>query len=144
MEDAVILYTAESKAASGDFVALLLKDKHLELVINTGARLHPLVVRSLNEIPLNQWTDVEVIRRFGEGILKVGNDPEQKAKAGGLARSLYIKTPLYVGGYDHQNVILNRDVNVTQGFNGCIRNVSLKYISVLLEIFYNYDFMSAI
>ncbi|XP_039962559.1 basement membrane-specific heparan sulfate proteoglycan core protein isoform X5 [Bactrocera tryoni] len=120
LHDAVLLYAAESKLPSGDFIAVLLRDKHVELIINTGARLNPVLVRSQNPLPVNKWTEIEISRRFGEGILRVGNEPEQRAKATKLARMLYIKTPLYVGGYDHENVKLNRDVNITQGFDGCI------------------------
>ncbi|XP_054087671.1 basement membrane-specific heparan sulfate proteoglycan core protein isoform X23 [Zeugodacus cucurbitae] len=120
LQDAILLYAAESKLPSGDFIAVLLRDKHVELIINTGARLNPVLVRSQNPLPVNKWTEIEVSRRFGEGILRVGNEPEQRAKATKLARMLYIKTPLYVGGYDHENVKLNRDVNITQGFDGCI------------------------
>ncbi|XP_067635534.1 basement membrane-specific heparan sulfate proteoglycan core protein isoform X4 [Eurosta solidaginis] len=120
LNDALLLYAAESKLAGGDFIAVLLHDKHVEFIINTGARLNPLLVRSQNPLPVNKWTEIEVSRRFGEGILRVGNEPEQRAKAAKLARMLYIKTPLYIGGYDHENIKLNRDVNVTQGFDGCI------------------------
>ncbi|XP_049312047.1 basement membrane-specific heparan sulfate proteoglycan core protein isoform X32 [Bactrocera dorsalis] len=120
LHDAILLYAAESKLPSGDFIAVLLRDKHVELIINTGARLNPVLVRSQNPLPVNKWTEIEISRRFGEGILRVGNEPEQRAKATKLARMLYIKTPLYVGGYDHENVKLNRDVNITQGFDGCI------------------------
>lgn len=83
-----------------------------------------MVIRSLNPLPLNKWTEIEINRRFGEGILRVGDEPEQKAKASGLARTLHIKTPLYIGGYDRQ-ITLNRDVNVSRGFDGCISNVSV-------------------
>ncbi|XP_058974693.1 basement membrane-specific heparan sulfate proteoglycan core protein-like [Musca domestica] len=123
LEDAVLLYAAESRLPSGDYVAVVLRNKHVELIINTGARLKPVVVRSLHPLPANKWTEIEIARRFGEGILRVGTDPEQKAKAAGAARTLYIKTPMYVGGFDHEKITLNRDVNITQGFDGCISNL---------------------
>ncbi|KAL9883895.1 terribly reduced optic lobes isoform 7-T9 [Glossina fuscipes fuscipes] len=123
LDDAVLLYTAESEMPSGDYVAVVLRNKHVELIINTGARLKPVVVRSTNPLPLNQWTEIEIARRFGEGILRVGSEPEQKAKATGAARTLYIRTPLYIGGYDNEKITLNYDVNVTQGFDGCISNL---------------------
>lgn len=126
LEDAILFYAAESKLPSGDFVAVVLHNKHVELIINTGARLKPVVVRSVNPLVVNKWTEIEISRRFGEGILRVGEEPEQKAKASGLARTLYIKTPMYIGGYDHENIKLNRDVNITNGFDGCISSVSIK------------------
>ncbi|XP_073829721.1 terribly reduced optic lobes isoform X13 [Musca autumnalis] len=123
LEDAVLLYAAESRLPSGDYAAVVLRNKHVELIINTGARLKPVVVRSLHPLPANKWTEIEIARRFGEGILRVGTDPEQKAKAAGAARTLYIKTPMYIGGFDHEKITLNRDVNITQGFDGCISNL---------------------
>ncbi|XP_037811627.1 basement membrane-specific heparan sulfate proteoglycan core protein-like isoform X4 [Lucilia sericata] len=136
LEDAVLLYAAESKLPSGDFVAVVLRNKHVELIINTGARLKPVVVRSMNPLPVNKWTEIEIARRFGEGILRVGGEPEQKAKAAGAARTLYIKTPMYIGGYDHEKITLNRDVNVTHGFDGCVSNLyeGLREINLIADI----------
>lgn len=37
-QDSVILYVAESDHASGDFAAVVIKDKHYEFRFNTGAR----------------------------------------------------------------------------------------------------------
>ncbi|XP_055844274.1 basement membrane-specific heparan sulfate proteoglycan core protein isoform X29 [Episyrphus balteatus] len=135
LDDALLLYIAESKLVSGDFIAVVLHDKHVELRINTAARLRPVIIRSLNPLPLNKWTEIEISRRFGEGILRVGDEPEQKAKASGLARTLHIKTPLYIGGYDHQ-ITLNRDVNITRGFVGCVSNLyeSNRKINLIAEI----------
>ncbi|XP_065366162.1 basement membrane-specific heparan sulfate proteoglycan core protein isoform X5 [Calliphora vicina] len=136
LEDAVLLYAAESKLPSGDFVAVVLRNKHVELIINTGARLKPVVVRSLNPLPVNKWTEIEIARRFGEGILRVGSEAEQKAKAAGAARTLYIKTAMYIGGYDHEKITLNRDVNVTYGFDGCVSNLyeGLRPINLIADI----------
>ncbi|XP_075155739.1 terribly reduced optic lobes isoform X4 [Haematobia irritans] len=136
LEDAVLLYAAESRLPSGDYVAVVLRNKHVELIINTGARLKPVVVRSLHPLPANKWTEIEIARRFGEGILRVGSDPEQKAKASGAARTLYIKTPMYIGGYDHEKITLNRDVNITQGFDGCISSLyeGQKHLNLIADI----------
>lgn len=120
LQDAVLLYTAESELPSGDYIALVLRDGHVELLINTAARLKPVVVRSQQPLALHKWTRVELLRRQGESILRVGDEPEQRAKAAGVPRTLSLKTPLYIGGYDRTNVKINRDVNITEGFDGCI------------------------
>ncbi|XP_033169646.1 basement membrane-specific heparan sulfate proteoglycan core protein isoform X23 [Drosophila mauritiana] len=120
LADSVILYTAESTLPSGDYLALVLRGGHAELLINTAARLDPVVVRSAEPLPLNRWTRIEIRRRLGEGILRVGDGPERKAKAPGSDRILSLKTHLYVGGYDRSTVKVNRDVNITKGFDGCI------------------------
>ncbi|XP_062139242.1 basement membrane-specific heparan sulfate proteoglycan core protein isoform X21 [Drosophila sulfurigaster albostrigata] len=136
LQDAVLLYTAESKLPSGDYVALVLRDGHVELLINTAARLKPVVVRSLDPLPLHRWTRVELLRRQGESILKVGNAAPQHAKAAGAPRTLSLKTPLYVGGYDRATVKINRDVNITTGFDGCISRLydSKMPVNLLVDV----------
>ncbi|XP_051863567.1 basement membrane-specific heparan sulfate proteoglycan core protein isoform X15 [Drosophila albomicans] len=136
LQDAVLLYTAESKLPSGDYVALVLRDGHVELLINTAARLKPVVVRSLEPLPLHRWTRVELLRRQGESILKVGNAAPQHAKAAGAPRTLSLKTPLYVGGYDRATVKINRDVNITTGFDGCISRLydSKMPVNLLVDV----------
>ncbi|XP_070067065.1 basement membrane-specific heparan sulfate proteoglycan core protein isoform X29 [Drosophila virilis] len=136
LRDAVLLYAAESKLPSGDYVALVLRDGHVELIINTAARLKPVVVRSQKPLPLHRWTRVELLRRQGESILRVGDEPEQRAKAAGAPRTLSLKTPLYVGGYDRATVKINRDVNITDGFDGCISRLydSMRPVQLLTGI----------
>ncbi|XP_070074540.1 basement membrane-specific heparan sulfate proteoglycan core protein isoform X24 [Drosophila takahashii] len=136
LEDSVILYTAESTLPSGDYLALVLRGGHAELLINTAARLDPVVVRSAEPLPLNRWTRIEIRRRLGEGILKVGDGPERKAKAPGSDRILSLKTHLFVGGVDRSTVKINRDVNITKGFDGCISKLynSQKSVNLLGDI----------
>ncbi|XP_033239178.1 basement membrane-specific heparan sulfate proteoglycan core protein isoform X25 [Drosophila pseudoobscura] len=136
LRDSVLLYAAESKLPSGDYLALVLRDGHVELLINTAARLRPVVVRSAEPLPLHRWTRIEVLRRQGESILRVGEGQEQRAKASGTARTLSLKTPLYVGGYDRASVKINRDVNITDGFDGCISKLydSQRSIQLLADI----------
>ncbi|XP_016982302.1 basement membrane-specific heparan sulfate proteoglycan core protein isoform X20 [Drosophila rhopaloa] len=136
LEDSLILYTAESSLPSGDYLALVLRGGHVELMINTAARLDPVVVRSAEPLPLNRWTRIEIRRRLGEGILRVGDGPERKAKAPGSDRILSLKTPLFVGGYDRSTVKINRDVNITKGFDGCISRLynSQKAVQLLADI----------
>ncbi|KAH8286775.1 hypothetical protein KR018_007424, partial [Drosophila ironensis] len=136
LRDSVILYAAESRLPSGDYLALVLRGGHVELLINTAARLEPVVVRSAKPLPLHRWTRIELLRRLGESILKVGDEPERKAKAPGSARTLSLKTPLFVGGYDRATVKINRDVNITEGFDGCISRLydSTRSIKLLADI----------
>ncbi|KAH8235981.1 hypothetical protein KR032_011790, partial [Drosophila birchii] len=134
--DSVLLYAAESSLPSGDYLALVLRGGHVELLINTAARLEPVVVRSAEPLPLHRWTRIELLRRLGESILRVGDAPERKAKAPGSGRILSLKTPLFVGGYDRSTVKINRDVNITKGFDGCISRLydSQRSIALLADI----------
>lgn len=126
LNDSVILYIAESDTANGDFAALILKNRHLEFKFMTGARLLPVIIRSRNPINANKWTDVTIGRRLDDGFLQINNEPEVTGKLVGSIRPLYLKTHLYIGGYDKFKH-LNSAVDVKRGFDGCISGVSLFY-----------------
>ncbi|XP_037037177.1 basement membrane-specific heparan sulfate proteoglycan core protein isoform X11 [Bradysia coprophila] len=119
-ENGVVLYVAESERANGDFAAVLINDKHYEFRFNTGARLRPVIIRSAEPVVPNQWTEIIVGRRHGDGYLQVGDKPQVLGKTIGPAtRSMYLKTNLYIGGYD-KRLLLNKGIDVTRGFDGCI------------------------
>lgn len=123
-DDSVILYVAESDHASGDFAAVIIKDKHYEFRFNTGARIRPVIIRSDEEVEPNKWTSILVGRRHGEGFLRVGDAPQVSGKTSGPARAMYLKTHLYIGGYD-KRILLSKDVEISRGLDGCVSGVSL-------------------
>jgi Laminin G domain len=122
----VILYAAESDRGYGDFIAVVIKDKSVEFRYLVGGKLSPVIIRSKNPVKVSEWMHVSVGRsRAGLGYLQVDNEPQiNEAKTGGRAQTIYLKTNLYVGGYDKRSV-LNRGVGVTKGFQGCFTGVSL-------------------
>lgn len=126
-EDGVILYAAESDRAYGDFIAVVVKDKHIEFRYIVGGKVLPVIIRSKNPVKVDEWMDISVGRsRAGLGYLQVDNEPQiNELKSSGRAQVLYLKTHLFVGGYD-KRVVLNRGVGVTKGFRGCLAGVSLK------------------
>lgn len=125
LNNSVILYIAESDTVNGDFAALILKDGHIEFKFMTGARLMPITIRSRQPITSNKWTDVSFGRRLDEGYLQIGNEPEVTGKLAGSIRGLYLKTHLYIGGYD-KSIHFNPAVGVSNGFNGCISGVDTR------------------
>lgn len=125
--DGVILYAGESDRAYGDFIAVIVKDKHIEFRYIVGGKVLPVIIRSKNPVKVDEWMDVSVGRsRAGLGYLQVDNEPQiNELKAGGRAQTLYLKTNLYIGGYD-KRVVLNRGVGVAKGFEGCVAGVRMK------------------
>jgi hypothetical protein len=125
-EDGVILYAAESERAFGDFIAVVIKDKHIEFRYVVGGNIMPIIMRSQNPVKVGEWMDISFGRsRAGLGYLQVDNEAQvNEAKSGGKAVTLYLRTNLYVGGYD-KRIVLNRGVGVTNGFTGCVGSVSL-------------------
>lgn len=89
--------------------------------MNLGVR--PVVIRSEEEVDINKWTTISLGRRHGEGFLKIGDSQQVTGKTIGPARSMYLKTHLYIGGYD-KRILLNKGVGVSRGFDGCISGVS--------------------
>lgn len=92
------------------------------VLLYSGVR--PVIIRSEHPVTPNKWTEVAVGRRHGEGFLQVGDAPQVTGKTLGPARSMYLKTHLYVGGYD-KRLHLNTGVDVKRGFDGCVSGVSL-------------------
>lgn len=124
-DDGVILYAAESEKAFGDFIAVVLKDKHIEFRYVVGGKFVPVTLRSQTPVKVNEWMDISFGRsRAGLGYLQVDNEPQvNEVKSGGKAQTLYLRTNLYVGGFD-KRVVLNRGVGVSKGFQGCVAGVS--------------------
>lgn len=85
--------------------------------------IRPVVIRSAEEVDVNKWTSISISRRHGEGQLKVGESEPVNGKAIGPARTMYLKTHMYLGGYD-KRILLNKGVDVSRGFDGCISGVS--------------------
>lgn len=85
--------------------------------------IQPVVIRSVDEVEVNKWTSISVGRRHGEGFLKIGDAAQVTGKTSGPARSMYLKTNLYVGGYD-KRLLLSKGVEVNRGFDGCVSGVS--------------------
>jgi hypothetical protein len=127
-QDGVILYAAESDRAYGDFIAVVIKDKHIEFRYIVGGKVLPVIIRSKDPVKVSEWMDISVGRsRAGLGYLQVDNEPQiNEARQGsGRAQSLYLKTNLYIGGYD-KRIVLNRGVGATRGFQGCVAGVRLR------------------
>lgn len=85
--------------------------------------IRPVIIRSKDEVDINKWTKISISRRHGEGTLRVGDAEPVTGKAIGPARTMYLKTHLYIGGYD-KRILLNKGVEVNRGFDGCVSGVS--------------------
>lgn len=138
-KDSVIMYIAESETSNGDFAAVVMKDSHIEFRFMTGGRFEPAIVRSRQAITPNKWTEITIGRRHGEGYLQIANEPQITGKLVGPVRSMYLKTHLYIGGYD-KNIHLNPSVGVNRGFDGCISGVFKYDFFIKCLIYYNIIF----
>lgn len=57
------------------------------------------------------------------GSFRVNDGPQQHAQSPGTSRSLNLRTPLFIGGVDKSKIEVAQDVQVAEGFTGCISDV---------------------
>lgn len=88
----------------------------------------PAIIRSETPLKPNEWTEISVGRsKNGVGFLQVGNGAEiSEPRLTARAQSIFLKTPLYIGGYD-KRILLNQGLEVSRGFDGCITGVRYFY-----------------
>ncbi|RZB41729.1 basement membrane-specific heparan sulfate proteoglycan core protein, partial [Asbolus verrucosus] len=120
--DGILLYCGETDEGHGDFVSLAIKNRRIEFAYNVGGR--PTVIQSAKEVRPGEWYILTASRSSSEGRLIVNGE----IKSGSTSRNhkvLNLLTPLYVGGYDKQNVKIHDKVGVNTGFNGCISEIDV-------------------
>ncbi|XP_012944719.1 basement membrane-specific heparan sulfate proteoglycan core protein [Aplysia californica] len=144
LEDGIILYNAKQQDGKQDFIALLIKDRHLEFRFDTGSG--PAVLRSRQPLQVNEWTMVVANRKGRDGMLIVNNEEsvnEQVEPNDGLLFSrlergdvirgtagnggtvgLNLERPLYLGGVDPRETI-NPNVGTLDGFIGCVGELNI-------------------
>ncbi|XP_070207543.1 basement membrane-specific heparan sulfate proteoglycan core protein-like isoform X4 [Littorina saxatilis] len=143
-DDGIILYNAQKQEGAGDFVAIIMKEGFVEFRFDTGSG--PAVLRSRNQIPINDWARVTVDRNGRDGMLVVNNeDPvnEQvdnvrdlysrrdrgdvfnRGTTSGNTVGLNLKRPLFLGGVDPAEA-LSPNVGTADGFVGCIAELSVE------------------
>ncbi|KAG0728646.1 Agrin [Chionoecetes opilio] len=95
--DGVLLYNGQM-GGGGDFIALNLRNGHVEFSYNLGSGLATLV--SPTRIPLNTWHVVRVRRKKRRGILRVNRGHRVMGKSGPRLKELNLNQPLYLGGLE--------------------------------------------
>lgn len=120
--DGILMYCSQSDEGLGDFVALVIKNKHVEFRYDIGSGLA--IIRSTHVLQPGVWTHVSVNRDFREGNLTVNAEPTVGGKSPGTARTMSLNTPLYIGGVDRRRIAVNINAGVDHTFRGCISDVS--------------------
>ncbi|XP_043237332.1 basement membrane-specific heparan sulfate proteoglycan core protein-like isoform X3 [Amphibalanus amphitrite] len=118
VEDGLLLYAAQNEQGQGDFVALAIKDKHVEFRYDTGTGAA--VLRSPEEVKQGEWIKIAGTRQMRDGTLRVNDGEEVLGKSPGSTRGLNLQTPLYLGGVDRQRVRVSDGVGVQRGLIGCV------------------------
>lgn len=61
--------------------------------------------------------------RFGS--MRVNDGPMMNGESPGSTHGLNLLTPLFIGGVDNSRIQISPEVEVSQGFRGCVSQVSL-------------------
>ncbi|ESO88861.1 hypothetical protein LOTGIDRAFT_219009 [Lottia gigantea] len=122
LDDGIILYNAQQQDGRGDFVAILIKDGHIEYKYDTGSGIAKL--RSRRPVQLGEWTSVVAEREGRDGTLMVNNEEPVNVTSAGKTIGLNLKRPLYLGGVDPQDSI-SSSVGTLSGFVGCIAELKI-------------------
>ncbi|XP_071774093.2 pikachurin isoform X1 [Centroberyx gerrardi] len=118
--DGTLLYSDD--AGSGDFLAISLVDRYVELRFDCGSG--GAVIRSEEQISMDTWHELRVSRTAKSGILQVDNQRPTEAIAEGAFTQIKCSSPLYVGGvpaYDKTK----STAGVLQPFTGTIQKLIL-------------------
>jgi hypothetical protein len=122
LKDGVLLYSAQSKDGSGDFIAIVVKDEKVELRYDMGSGVA--TVRSEKVLKPGKWHYVKATRGpQTSGSISVDNEEPVTGRSPGNKRGLNLGTMLYLGGWDQSEVTLSPRVGVSSGFSGCVSKV---------------------
>lgn len=119
--DGILIYCSQSNEGLGDFIALVIKDRHVEFRFDLGSGMA--VVRSNHIIQPGAWLHVNASRELKEGKLSVNGEPQVEGRSPGTARTMSLNTPMYVGGVNRHRITINKNVGVLKNFRGCVTEV---------------------
>ncbi|KAF2367998.1 Laminin G domain [Trinorchestia longiramus] len=123
MKDGLLMYCAQNEQGDGDFTSLALRNKKLEFRFNTGTGTATLV--SDNELAPGAWVKIHANRTDRMGSLRIDDGEMIHGESPGAHKGLNLRIPLYVGGVDTSKVEVASEVEVTDGFTGCISQINV-------------------
>jgi len=129
VEDALLFYSAFSEDGNGDYIAITIKDRHVEFRYDSGSG--PAIIRSTNPLRLNAWTNIRAERNLQDGSLSINEEVAVKGVSPGSTVGLNLRTPLYIGGVSRSTrVAPSVEVDFHQGFQGCISQILIKNVAL--------------
>lgn len=117
----ILMYCAQSKDGLGDFIAIVIKDRHVEFRFDSGSGMA--VVRSNHVVQPGVWLNLQASREAREGKLSINDEPQVSGKSPGPVRPMTLNTLMYIGGVNRDKVTVNNNVGVEKNFRGCISEV---------------------
>ncbi|XP_055550380.1 basement membrane-specific heparan sulfate proteoglycan core protein-like isoform X2 [Wyeomyia smithii] len=125
VENCLLLYAAESEKTFGDFLAVVLYNRRVELRYSVAGKTPAVILRSTLPVHSSRWHDISAGRsRGGLAYLQVDEEPLISEPKVGRATAISLKTKVYVGGYD-KRLFINPAVGIERGFEGCLANLEI-------------------
>ncbi|CAG2167829.1 unnamed protein product, partial [Oppiella nova] len=128
LDDGLLVYSSQNHVGNGDFISLAIKNGSVEFRFDTGSG--PAVLKSTLKIDTDEWVTIVAKRDLQKGSLKVGNSPPVFGESPGRTRGLNLRLPLYVGGWDKQQVTIAPFAEITHGFYGCVGHIEVNSVEI--------------
>ncbi|CAK1547749.1 unnamed protein product [Leptosia nina] len=113
----VLLLTGEHDDLSGDYLALILRNGHVELRFDCGSGAG--VLRSPEPIRLGRWNTISVYRHRWDAWLRLNNGKRVRGRSKGLFSRMTFREPVWVGGAGNTTGLQTK-LGLTEGFLGCV------------------------
>eukprot|EP00095_Tigriopus_kingsejongensis_P003764 snap_masked-scaffold965_size75845-processed-gene-0.0 protein:Tk03764 transcript:snap_masked-scaffold965_size75845-processed-gene-0.0-mRNA-1 annotation:"PREDICTED: pikachurin" len=121
-EEGVLLLTGESADMTGDYLALIIRDGHIELRLDCGTG--PGIVRTRDQVHLHRWNRLTVFRHDWGVWLQLNEGVHEEGRSQGLFSRITFAQPVLLGGTgSFRNTGHFLDTN--SGFHGCIRRLEI-------------------
>ncbi|XP_059078305.1 pikachurin-like [Tigriopus californicus] len=120
--EGILLLTGESADMTGDYLALIIRDGHIELRLDCGTG--PGIVRTRDQVHLHQWNRLTIFRHDWGVWLQLNEGVHEEGRSQGLFSRITFAQPVLLGGTgSFRNTGHFLDTNL--GFRGCIRRLEI-------------------
>ncbi|XP_022115502.2 pikachurin isoform X2 [Pieris rapae] len=113
----VLLLTGEHDDLSGDYLALILRNGHVELRFDCGSGAG--VLRSPEPVRLGRWNTVSVYRHRWDAWLRLNTGKRVRGRSKGLFSRMTFREPVWVGGAGNTTGLQSK-LGLTEGLLGCV------------------------
>ncbi|XP_072946316.1 pikachurin [Epargyreus clarus] len=113
----VLLLTGEHDDLSGDYLALLLRNGHVELRFDCGSGAG--ILRSPEPVRLGRWNTISVYRHRWDAWLRLNNGKRVRGRSKGLFSRMTFREPVWVGGAGNTTGLQSK-LGLSEGLLGCV------------------------
>ncbi|XP_059056215.1 pikachurin-like [Achroia grisella] len=113
----VLLLTGEHDDLSGDYLALILRNGHVELRFDCGSGAG--ILRSPEPVRLGRWNTISVYRHRWDAWLRLNNGKRVRGRSKGLFSRMTFREPVWVGGAGNTTG-LQIKLGLSDGLLGCV------------------------